>query len=71
MSSNLQSFFLIGNWSIDVSRVYNRILVNQIKRKGFNSCNNVGLNEEFFYFLMIFLRKESVIKGVGGKTFQI
>ena len=30
----------------------------------------VGLNEEIFYFLIIFPRKVSVIKGVDGECFK-
>ena len=29
------------------------------------SCNKAGLNEEIFYFLIIFLKKVSVTKRVG------
>ena len=35
------------------------------------TCEKVGLNWEIFYFLMIFLRIASVIKGVGGKCFKL
>ena len=40
--------------------------MNIQKKKGFYSCNKVGLHEETFYFL-IFQRKATVIKGMGGK----
>ena len=35
------------------------------KKMFFYSCNKVGLNEEIFHFLMIFLRKAFLIKRDG------